>query len=43
MLSKQLNLKVLSMCEKILPDTNMKNNKQLIDLLSQIRNELEGK
>ncbi len=43
MLSKELNLKVLSMCEKILPDTKMKNNKQLIDLLSQIRNELEGK
>jgi hypothetical protein len=31
------------MCEKVLPNTTMKNNKQLIDLLTEIRTQLEGK
>jgi hypothetical protein len=42
-MTNALNLKILSMCEKILPDTKMKNNKELISLLSEIRNQLETK
>mgnify|MGYP003624656620 FL=1 len=38
-----LNLKLLAMCEKVLPDTKMRNNKELISLLSEIRNQLESK
>ena len=42
-MTNALNLKILTMCEKILPDTKMKNNKELISLLSEIRNQLETK
>jgi hypothetical protein len=42
-MTNALNLKILSMCEKILPDTKMKNNKELLSLLSEIRNQLETK
>ena len=42
-MTNALNLKILSMCEKILPDTKMKNNKELLSLLSEIRNQLESK
>jgi hypothetical protein len=41
MITKQLNLKILAMCEKILPDTRMANNKELKNLLSEIRTALE--
>tara|TARA_R110000744_G_scaffold176258_2_gene295137 strand:- start:271 stop:402 length:132 start_codon:yes stop_codon:yes gene_type:complete len=43
MITNALNLKILAMCEKVLPNTTMKNNKQLIDLLSEVRTQLEGK
>ena len=43
MITNALNLKILTMCEKVLPNTTMKNNKQLIDLLTEIRTQLEGK
>ena len=43
MITDALNLKLLAMCEKVLPNTTMKNNKQLIDLLTEIRTQLEGK
>jgi hypothetical protein len=43
MITNALNLKILAMCEKVLPNTTMKNNKQLIDLLTEIRTQLEGK
>ena len=36
-----LELKVLDMCEKLLP--NMRNNKELASLLTEIRTQLEGK
>jgi hypothetical protein len=39
-ISKALNLKVLDMCEKILPSTRMANDAKLKELLTQIRNEL---
>jgi hypothetical protein len=42
-MTNALNLKILNMCEKILPDTKMKNNKELLQLLSEIRNQLETK
>ena len=42
-MTNALNLKILSMCEKILPDTKMKNNKELLSLLTEIRNQLETK
>jgi hypothetical protein len=38
-----LELKVLDMCEKLLPSTSMRNNKELAALLSEIRTQLEGK
>lgn len=41
MITKQLNLKILTMCEKILPDTRMANSKELKNLLSEIRTALE--
>jgi hypothetical protein len=41
MISKQLNLKVLEMCEKILPNTRMANDTALKNLLSEIRTALE--
>lgn len=41
MISKQLNLKVLEMCEKILPNTRMANDAALKNLLSEIRTALE--
>lgn len=41
MISKQLNLKVLEMCEKILPNTRMANDQSLKKLLSEIRTALE--
>lgn len=44
MISNALNLKLLTMCEKILPNTRMANNTELKNLLNDIRNELkEGK
>lgn len=41
MITKALNLRVLAMCEKILPNTRMANNKELKQLLQDIRTELE--
>jgi hypothetical protein len=41
MITKQLNLKILDMCEKILPSTRMANDKALKSLLSEIRTALE--
>ena len=38
-----LELKVLDMCEKLLPNTTMRNNKELASLLTEIRTQLEGK
>ncbi len=38
-----LELKVLDMCEKLLPSTTMRSNKALKDLLNEIRTQLEGK
>lgn len=40
MITKQLNLKILDMCEKILPNTRMANNAELKNLLSEIRTTL---
>ena len=37
MITKQLNLKILDMCEKMLPNTRMANNAELQNLLSEIR------
>lgn len=42
-MKKELELKVLEMCEEILPKTTMKNNSKLKKLLEEIRNELESK
>lgn len=42
MISNALNLKLLTMCEKILPNTRMANNTELKNLLNDIRNELKG-
>jgi|TARA_R100000742_G_C4204520_1_gene32664 hypothetical protein len=39
---KELNLRILKMCEKILPNTRMANNAELKKLLEDIRNHLEG-
>ena len=39
---KTLELKLLKMCEDILPNTRMANNQKLKDLLQEIRNHLEG-
>jgi hypothetical protein len=39
---KELNLRILKMCEKILPNTRMANNTELKKLLEDIRNQLEG-
>ena len=39
---KELNLRILKMCEKILPNTRMANNAELMKLLEDIRNHLEG-
>ena len=39
---KTLELKLLKMCEDILPSTRMANNKKLKELLQEIRNSLEG-
>lgn len=41
MLSNQLNLKVLAMCEKVLPNTRMANNAELKNLLAEIRTALQ--
>jgi len=38
---KELELRLLEMCESLLPKTTQKNNKQLIDLLKDIRKSLE--
>jgi hypothetical protein len=38
---KQLELKLLDMCEKLLPKTTERSNKALVDLLASIRKELE--
>ena len=39
---RQLELKLLKMCEEILPNTRMANNKKLKELLEEIRTQLEG-
>jgi Zn-dependent M16 (insulinase) family peptidase len=41
-MKKELELKLLEMCEEILPNTRMANNKKLKDLLEEIRNSLKG-
>lgn len=41
MLTKALNLKVLDMCEKLLPQTRMANNTELKKLFAEIRTALE--
>lgn len=38
---KSLELKVLEMCEKLLPKTSERGNKALIDLLAEVRKGLE--
>ena len=38
-ISNALNLMLLDMCEKILPNTRMANNKELKSLLEDIRSE----
>ena len=38
---RELELRLLEMCEGLLPKTSQKNNKQLIDLLKDIRKNLE--
>ena len=38
---KSLELKVLEMCEKLLPKTSERSNKALIDLLAEVRKGLE--
>lgn len=38
---KTLELKVLEMCEKLLPKTSERSNKALTDLFAEIRKELE--
>ena len=38
---KELELKLLTMCEQLLPKTNMRSDKSLVDLLAKIRKELE--
>jgi len=42
MMTDALNLKVLAMCEKVLPNTRMANNKELTNLLKEIRTQLES-
>lgn len=37
---KALELKLLDMCEKLLPKTTERSNKALIDLLAEMRKEL---
>lgn len=37
---KALELKLLDMCEKLLPKTTERSNKALIDLLADMRKEL---
>jgi len=39
---RELELKLLKLCEKILPNTRMANNRELKNLLEEIRNHLEG-
>ncbi len=39
---RELELKVLEMCEEILPKTQYAHNKKLQNLLQQIRKHLEG-
>jgi hypothetical protein len=41
-MKKSLELKLLKMCEEILPNTRMANNRKLKELLEEIRNSLEG-
>ena len=38
---KELELKLLTMCEQLLPKTSMRSDKSLVDLLAKIRKELE--
>ncbi len=38
---KALELKLLDMCEKLLPKTREHGNKTLVDLLADIRKELQ--
>lgn len=40
---KALELKLLDMCEKLLPKTTERGNKGLVELLADIRKQLEGK
>ena len=41
-MKKSLELKLLKMCEEILPSTRMANNRKLKELLEEIRNSLQG-
>ena len=38
---KELELKLLTMGEQLLPKTSMRSDKSLVDLLAKIRKELE--
>jgi hypothetical protein len=40
-ITNALNLKILEMCEKVLPNTRMANDQALKKLLSEIRTALE--
>jgi len=40
-ITNTLNLKILEMCEKVLPKTSMANDQALKKLLSEIRTALE--
>lgn len=42
-MKKELELRVLEMCEKLLPKTTERDNKALKDLLAGIRKELTAK
>ena len=41
-MTRELELRLLKMCEEILPNTRMANNKKLKELLADIRIQLEG-
>jgi hypothetical protein len=40
---KSLEMRVLEMCEKLLPKTSERSNSALLDLMKDIRKQLEGK
>ena len=41
-MTRKLELKLLKMCEEILPNTRMANNKKLKEVLEEIRTQLAG-